>query len=319
MDIKQKVIASIKSIMLEDRKSVFYLIYYSAIEAILLLSIPLASSFIINSVLAHADISLVVLGTIVVITFLLTTLLQIVKQYIIEKFKQKIFVTTGIKIALMAIKNRDPSENVRHLIHKQMNYFFDIEAIQKVFPILLLDGTGLVVKVVFSLLLLLAFNTTLFFTGLFFVILFLLLLSVTGRNGIRYSIERSNTKHNAIYYLQNILEIHEDEKNILNFLDGYLKKYIVARTHIFQVVMRQLTLTFLIEGLVVTTFLIVGGYLVINSTLPLGEFVAAEIIVVTITNALKGFMKQIDYIYDMIEGFAKVDKLTKSLEGHHHV
>lgn len=318
MDIKEKLISSIKTIIKEDEKNVFYLIYYSAIEAILLLSIPLAASFIINSVLAHAEVSLVVLGTIVVITFLLTTILQIAKQYIIEKFKQKIFVTTGIKIASMAIKNRDPSENVKHLVHKQMNYFFDIESIQKIFPVLLLDGTGLVVKLVFSLLLLLAFNTTLFLVGLFFVVVFVILLFLLGHNGIKYSIERSNTKHNAIYYLQNILEIHEDEEKIIKFFDGYLKKYIVARTHIFKVVMRQLTLTFLIEGLVVTSFLIVGGYLVINSTLPLGEFVAAEIIVVTITNSLKGFMKQIDYIYDMIEGFHKVEKLSQSLEGHSH-
>lgn len=316
MNIKKKLLSSMTSIIKEDKRKFFYLIYYSAIEAILLLSIPLAASFIINSVLAHANISLFVLGTIVIITFLLTTILQIAKQYIIEKFKQKIFVTTGIKIALMAIKHRDPSANVKHLVHKQMNYFFDIESIQKIFPVLLLDGTGLIVKLVFSLLLLLAFSTTLFFMGLFFVVVFVILLFVLGRHGIEYSIERSNTKHNAIYYLQNILEIHEEEGKILKFFDEYLMKYITARTHIFQVVIRQLTLTFLIEGLVISTFLIVGGYLVINSTLPLGEFVAAEIIVVTITNSLKSFMKQIDYIYDMIEGFSKVEKLSKSLEGH---
>jgi len=48
--------------------------------------------------------------------------------------------------------------------------------------------------------------------------------------------------------------------------------------------------------------------------LPLGEFVASEIIVVSISYALKGFMKQIDYIYDMIEGLYKVQKLSFTLE-----
>jgi putative ABC transport system ATP-binding protein len=60
--------------------------------------------------------------------------------------------------------------------------------------------------------------------------------------------------------------------------------------------------------------LIIGGYLVINGSLPLGEFVAAEIIVTSITYALKVFAKQLDYIYDMVEGVYKVNKLSVGLE-----
>jgi putative ABC transport system ATP-binding protein len=61
-------------------------------------------------------------------------------------------------------------------------------------------------------------------------------------------------------------------------------------------------------------FLLIGGYLVINGSLPLGEFVAAEIIVTSITYALKGFAKQLDYIYDMVEGLYKVNKLSLELK-----
>ncbi|MBL1243805.1 MAG: hypothetical protein COA39_005330 [Sulfurimonas sp.] len=47
--------------------------------------------------------------------------------------------------------------------------------------------------------------------------------------------------------------------------------------------------------------------------IPIGEFVAIEIIIISVVYALRDFMKQIDYIYDMIEGFYKVDKLSKTL------
>jgi ABC-type bacteriocin/lantibiotic exporter with double-glycine peptidase domain len=67
------------------------------------------------------------------------------------------------------------------------------------------------------------------------------------------------------------------------------------------------------EGIIVSSFLIFGGYMVIEGTLPIGEFVAAEIVIVSITYALKGFAKQIDYLYDIIEGLYKVDKLSISL------
>lgn len=305
--------------MKEDRKNIFFLLYYSAIEAILVMSIPLASSFIINSVLAHASISVLVLGTIIIVIFILTTLLQIVKEYIVEKFQQKIFVTTGIEVAQMATHLKPSSIGTKDSIDKYMNYFFDISAIQKFFPILLLDGTGLIVKILVSLLLLLAFDPFLFGLGIFFFVFFIVMLFLLGTNGLDYAIKRSDAKHSAIYFLQNIPYEQTSEEKTLEKFDGYLTRLITARENIFFVIMRQLTLTFIMEGLVLSSFLIGGGYLVINGTLPVGEFVAAEIIVVSIMYTLKGFMKHLDYIYDMVEGFYKVEKLSISLSEHSDV
>ena len=316
MDVKKQVISSITKIMKEDRKNILFLLYYSAIEAILVMSIPLASSFIINSVLAHASISVLVLGTIIIVIFILTTLLQIVKEYIVEKFQQKIFVTTGIEVAQMAAHLKPSSIDTKDSIDKYMNYFFDISAIQKFFPILLLDGTGLIVKIIVSLLLLLAFDPFLFGLGIFFFVFFIVMLFLLGTNGIDYAIKRSDAKHNAIYYLQNIPYEQTSEEKTLEKFDGYLTRLITARENIFFVIMKQLTLTYIMEGLVLSSFLIGGGYLVINGTLPVGEFVAAEIIVVSIMYTLKGFMKHLDYIYDMVEGFYKVEKLSHSLSEH---
>ncbi len=313
MNIRQKVLSSLMYIMKGDQKNIFYLLYYSVIEAILVLAIPLASSFIINSILAHASISVFVLGFIVIIVFIMSTTLQIIKEYIIEKFQQKVFVQTGIKIAKMAVALENSTDEKKHTVDKYMNYFFDIGAIQKFFPVLLLDGTGLIVKIFVSLLLLFAFSTMLFTLGVVFLIFFVVILIYLGKNGPAYAIERSNAKHNAIYYLQSMPFSEEPKEELLKNFDMYLNKFVQTRQQIFSVVLRQLSLTYFIEGVIFSSFLIVGGSLVINGTLPIGEFVAAEIILVSITYALKGFMKQIDYIYDMIEGFYKVEVLSKSL------
>ena len=66
MEIERKVFSSVLKVLKHDEKNILYLIYYSTIKAILALSIPLASSFIINSVLAHASISVLVLAFIVI-------------------------------------------------------------------------------------------------------------------------------------------------------------------------------------------------------------------------------------------------------------
>ena len=318
MEIKKKVLGSIDGILKEDKKNIFYLVYYSVIEGILVLSLPLTTSFIINSTLAHATISVFVLGFIVIVIFALTTFLQIIKEYIIEKFQQKVFVSTSIKIAQMASRLKDASFDTKHLIDKYMNYFFDVTAIQKFFPILLLDGTGLVVKIVVSLLLLLAFDSLLFGLGLLFFTIFIILLFVLGKNGPMCAIERSDAKHDAIYYLQNVPNTVESDAQTFEKLDKYLITYIEARTKIFKIILRQISLTFIIEGIVFSGFLILGAHLVVTGRLPIGEFIAAEIVVVSITYALKSFVKQIDYIYDMIEGFYKIEKLSVSLSEHQH-
>lgn len=314
MNVTRVVLDDIRRIVQEDRRNIFYLIYYTAIEAFLVLSIPLASSFVINSVLAHASISIVTLGFVVVMLFMLVTLLQVIKEYIIENFQQKVFVTTGIKVAEMATSGR--GEKGEHA--KYMNYFFDITAIQKFFPILLLDGVGLVAKMFVSLLLLLAFDPVLFGIGIFFFGLYVVFLLLLGRTGIDRAIERSDAKHSAIYYLQHIQEEEGDAEKALGTFDRMLVHYALARQKLFRVTIRQLALTFFTEGFIFSTFLIAGGYLVIQGSLPLGEFIAAEIVVVSITYALKGVVKQIDYIYDTIEGFYKVHKLSAKLQGEVH-
>lgn len=300
----------------EDRRNIFYLIYYTAIDAILVLSIPLASSFVINSVLAHASISLMVLGIIVLVLFVLVTVLQVIKEYIIEKFQQQVFLKTGIKVATMATRSDGAVSAADHA--RYMNYFFDITAIQKFFPILLLDGVGLVMKLLVSLLLLLAFDPVLFGVGLVFFSTYILLLILLGRNGFKRAVERSDAKHEAIYFLQHINEQDTPARGVLKTFDRLLLHYASARQKMFRVTIRQLALTFFTEGFIFSTFLFVGGWLVINGTLPVGEFIAAEIVVVSITYALKGIVKQIDYIYDTIEGFYKINKLSVKLEEKEH-
>lgn len=314
MNIKTLLIDSIKKIIYEDKKNIIHLFYYSVIDAILVLSIPLASSIVINSVLAHASLSVAVLGAIVLVLFIFITILQLLKEYIVEKFQQKVFLSTGIDIALKAlsIENKSPESDAMHL--KMMNYFFDITAIQKFFPILLLDGVGLAVKILVSLLLLLAFDPVLFGAGALFFSIYIVLLVFLGRSGPEYALNRSDAKHNAIYYLQHIHENKTDRDEVLSNFDEYLSVYASARQKLFGVTARQMGLTFFTEGFIFSSFLVIGGYLVIHGHLPLGEFVAAEIIVTSITYALKGFVKQLDYIYDTLEGLYKVKKLSVSLE-----
>jgi len=197
-----------------------------------------------------------------------------------------------------------------------MNYFFDIGAIQKFFPVLLLNGSGLVVKMIASLLLLLAFDPILFGLGFFFFIFFTIIIILLGIHGPKSAIERSDAKHSSIYFIQSISFDNKPDEETYKELDKKLSTYMDVRIRNFRIIISQLSFTFFTEGAIFSAFLIIGGNLVVKGVIPVGEFIAAEIVVVSMTSAVTSFIKQIDYVYDMIEGFYKIDKLTTLLSEH---
>jgi ABC-type bacteriocin/lantibiotic exporter with double-glycine peptidase domain len=195
-----------------------------------------------------------------------------------------------------------------------MNYFFDITTVQKVFPILILNGAGLLVQVVMTLALLFIFELNLFIGALIILVLYVSLIILFARNGIFFALKRSDTKHNAIHYLQKVPSTELSKEDMLENLEEKMSEYVDARNNHFSVRVKQLSISFFFQGLIITGFFLLGGYLVINGKMPIGEFVAAEIIVVTLIYAINNFIKQLDYIYDGVEGFYKIGKLSESLE-----
>ncbi|NOR55072.1 MAG: ABC transporter ATP-binding protein [Sulfurovum sp.] len=313
INITSLVLRRFKEIVDKDRKNILYMLYYSIVEGILLLVIPLTSAFIINSVLAHSTLSIGILSLVLIVIFSIIVGLQILKEYMIEKFEQKIFIEQSIEISQLALDASEKSSS--QTVDKYMNYFFDVLSIQKLFPVLLLNGTGLVVKIVIALLLLLFFNLSFFLLGLFFVLAFLVVVKFLGKGAAKAAIESSNAKHESIYYLQSIPQDKGAKEEVLQELDSHLVSFVKARQKIFSIVIKQLTLAFMAEGMVLSVFFILGGYLVFEGLVPIGEFVAAEIIIISVVYALRDFMKQIYYVYEMVEGFYKIDKLSNTLEG----
>jgi len=305
------ITVNFKEIIQEDKKNILYLLYYSTIESVLLLVTPLTSAFIINSVLAHATVSIYAMAFIIMIIFFMITALQVLKSYMIEKFEQKIFVNKAIEISRLAAENKNHRD--KENLDKYMNYFFDVISIQKLFPNLLLAGSSLLVKLIISLVLLLIFDVSLFALGVFFIIIFSIIMIILGREGPRLATERSNAKHEAIYFIQDIPSSNSDPEDIYTKLDALLTDFVNKRNNIFSVIIKQLSLSYVSEGFILSSFFILGGYLVFQGAMPIGEFVAAEIIIISITYTMKDFIKQIDYIYDSFEGFYKIDKLNHTL------
>lgn len=314
MGVRAKIFHGFMETLKSDKNSIYYVLYYTLIEGILVLSIPLTSSFVINSLVAHSYISLLTLGAIILTIFLFIVFLRILQEYIIEKFEQRVFVTEGYEVACKTFKLKSFQKTTQEPIDKLMNYFFDITTIQKIFPVLILNGTGLVVQTFMTLLLLLVFDINLFLWATFTLIVAVALILYFGKNGIRYAVERSDAKHDTIHFMQKLPNATGSKEDMLDEFEVRMSQYVDARKRQYSVRIKQLALSFILQGVIITGFFLLGGHLVISGKMPIGEFVAAEIIIVTLIYAINGFAKQLDYIYDGIEGFYKIGKLSSSLQ-----
>lgn len=293
----------------EEKKILKLLLIYSFLEAILVLSVPLSTTFVVNNVIANSGISVITLGLIISILFVFIISLKLTREYIVEKLQQKIFVKNAFLIANKLFKY----EEVKTISKKYMNYFFDISSIQKFFPLFFLDGLGIVIKVIVSLSLLMVFNWILFVASVVVFVIYVYIFIFLSKGVVEVAVERSDTKHDSIFYLQNIHELEKREDNFLK-LDQELNKHLVARNNLFKIIIKQRALTYIVDSILVGGFLILGGFMVIGGLIPIGDFIASEILILTITYSLKSFVKKLDYLYEASEGFYKIEKLKSKLD-----
>ncbi len=81
-----------------------------------------------------------------------------------------------------------------------------------------------------------------------------------------------------------------------------------ARKLHFRIVMRQIVFSLALQAVAATVLLGLGGWLVIQGELTLGQLVAAELIVMMIVSSFAKIGKYFESFYDLL---ASVDKLGK--------
>ncbi|RYG85287.1 MAG: ABC transporter ATP-binding protein [Alphaproteobacteria bacterium] len=87
-------------------------------------------------------------------------------------------------------------------------------------------------------------------------------------------------------------------------------RYIIARREHFKVFWRQSAGSYVFQALASAGVLAIGGWLVINRQLTLGQLVAAQIIVVSVLAALEKLVRQAEDLFDLLTSMEKVGHVT---------
>ena len=308
----------VQALIKDHKKEITSIYLFSILGGIVNLSLPLGVQTIIGLVMGATMVtSIYVLIFLVVLGVFLMGLFQINQMKIIESIQQKIFAHYAYEFA-DRIPKLDLKQMDKYFIPEKVNRFFDTLNIQKGFAKLLLDIPVATVQIVFGIILLSLYHPLFIILGLILLLLLGLILIYTSQKGIETSIEESNYKYGVAGFFGEIartiktfkfsqgsdLNLQRTDENVL----GYLS----ARTKHFQVLLFQYKSLLFFKIALTTLMLTLGSYLLINQQLNVGEFVAAEIVIMLVISAVEKLIISLDSAYDVITGLEKLGSVTDS-------
>jgi putative ABC transport system ATP-binding protein len=133
-----------------------------------------------------------------------------------------------------------------------------------------------------------------------------------GRGAIDTSIHESKAKYALEAWLEQIagslVTVKSAGGSRLAFQRSYalLDRYLTCRATHFRILIRQIAGAFALQAVASAALLGIGGWLVINRQLTLGQLVASELVVTLMLSAFTKFGKQLEVFYDLS---AAIDKL----------
>lgn len=310
--------------LVKQEKSLIYSIYFFAImTGLIQLTLPVGIQSIINFVLAGSfSMSLVILITLVVAGVFISGMLQVSQMKIIETIQQNIFVRYAYAFA-ERIPRIDLKKADNYYLPELVNRFFEIPNLQKGLAKLLLDIPVAFIQILFGLMLLSFYHPAFIFFGLVLILILWLTMRFTGNKGLQTSFEASAYKYQVAAWLEELARVVKTFKFSkgsaihLQKADEKTSNYLRAKTQHFSILLFQYKIMVVFKTLITASMLIVGSILLLNQQLNIGQFIAAEIVILTIITAIEKVIVSLDSIYQIMTSVDKIAKVTeKPVEMH---
>ena len=308
-----------------EKKDIFQIGYYAIFSGFMALTLPLGIQAIINLIQgAQISTSWIVLVVLVTLGVVFNGALQLMQLRIIESLQQKIFTRASFeltyrfpKIKMEALRSYYPPELA--------NRFFDTLTIQKGLSKILIDAPAALLQIVFALILLSFYHPFFIVFGFMLIGLIYTVFKYTAVKGLESSLEESKHKYRVAHWIQEIarsivsFKLSGKTHLALDKNDLLVKDYLNAREKHFKVLILQFIQMIGFKVLVTAGLLLIGGALVLNQEMNIGQFVAAEIIIILVISSVEKLILGLESFYDVLTSLEKlgqvVDKDLESQKG----
>ncbi|MGY6650175.1 peptidase domain-containing ABC transporter [Wenyingzhuangia sp. IMCC45574] len=298
------------------KKKIRLIYYYAIVSGLVNLSLPLGIQAIINYLqTGELTTSWVVLVSFVLVGIAINGKVQINQMRIVEDIQQDIFARSAFEFAYRIPKIKQLNFDKIH-VPEMVNRFFDVLTIQKGLPKILIDFSLAAFQIIFGLVLLTFYSSSFIILGLSLFLIIFLIFRITGPKGLATSITESKYKYSLAHWIEEIanntktFKIHSQKNLHLNKTDDINLNYLESRESHFKILIQQFKLFVGFKVWVAASLLILGGFLVFNQQMNIGQFVASEIIIILIINSVEKIMKVVETIYDVLTALDKIGFVT---------
>ena len=299
-----------------DRKDILQVFFYAIFAGLVSLSLPLGIQAIINLIQSgRVSISWIVLVFIVIIGVALVGILSLMQLRITENLQQKIFIRSSFEFGVRLPKIK-PEELYDEYPPELANRFFDTLTIQKGVSKLLIDFSTALLQILFGIILLSFYHSFFILFGVFLIVLLYVIFKFSFNSGLNSSLKESKYKYKVVSWLQEIARNNFSFKKATNF-DFALSKnnllvseYLTHREKHFNVIKRQYIQLIIFKIIITAGLLFIGGYLVLNQKMNIGQFVAAEIIILLVIGSVEKIIVGLETLYDVLTAVEKIGQIT---------
>ena len=314
-----KSLIRLNKILLLDRRDIGVAYIFALLAGLVQLSLPLGIQSIISFVMAGSmSTSIIVLIGLVVFGVFINGLLQIRQLQIIEKVKQKLFVKFSLEYS-----DRLPRLNVEKLDNEYLpelvNRYFDSVSLQKGMDKLLIDLPAAIIQVVLGLMLLSFYHPIFIAFGLVLITIVMAIIRFTSPQGLQTALRASTFKYGVAAWLQEIARTIKSFKYAketsmhMKKTDELVGDYLVSRTSHFKILMTQFWSLISFKIVITAAMLIIGSYLLVNQQINVGQFIAADIVIIAIIASIEKMITNLDAVYDAVVSVEKLSVVSEAV------
>ena len=300
-----------------DRKEIYQVYVYALFKGLIVLSLPLGIQTIINLIQGGAvSTSWIVLSMLIALGVFLNGYIQFMQMRIMENIQQHIFARTAFnftfripKIRLEELQDYYPPE--------LMNRFFEILSIQKNLSKIIVQFSTAILQIIFGLILLSFYHPFFILFSVLLVLIVLLIIKFTSKLAMDSSIKESKFKYKVLSWLEELARA-KDSFKVAGYTslpeqktDDKVLHYIESREKHFGILKIQYMLLLIFKIFVALGLLIVGGLLVINQQMNIGQFVAAEIIILLVIESTEKIILNLESVYDLFTSLEKLGEFDE--------
>ncbi|MFM9828248.1 MAG: ABC transporter ATP-binding protein [Sphingomonas sp.] len=296
-----------------DRGTFGVAIIYGVGISLLSLATPISVQMLINSVANTAlPAPLFTLSAVLFVLLMLSVVMSAFRTHLLELFRQRLFARQVAEITLRAVHARNPFfQDARTA--DLFNRYFEVMNIQKAVPslliglftILLQSAVGFVVTSLYHPIFL-AFN-------LVFIAIGWLIWVLWARGAMTSAVALSHVKYDMAHWLESIAGsngFYKSDRHIgfaIEKSEAMTAKYLAAYRRHFRYSFSQAVAFLTLYALASAGLLALGGWLVIQGQLSIGQLVAAELILSSIFYGTSQLGPYLDTFYDLV---AAVEELA---------